>query len=70
MAGEDFPKHVKEELRKLNDKEEADRIQKEVDKSTCKVNEYYKMSCVVCKPTMWNILNLICKNLILNLGKV
>jgi hypothetical protein len=37
MSGEEFPDHVKVELRKLNDKEEADRKQKEMDKSTCKV---------------------------------
>lgn len=42
LASEDFPEHVKEELRKLNDKEEADRKQKEMDKSTCKI----KMFCV------------------------
>ena len=33
----DLPVHVKEELRRLNDKEEKDRKQKEIDKSTCKV---------------------------------
>ncbi|XP_053398003.1 ubiquitin carboxyl-terminal hydrolase 47-like isoform X2 [Mercenaria mercenaria] len=42
MCGEDFPEHVKVELRKLNDKEEADRKQKEMDKSTCKI----KIFCV------------------------
>lgn len=33
----DLPEHVKEELRRLNDKEEQDRKQKEIDKSTCKI---------------------------------
>jgi len=37
LSGEDFPDHVKEVLRRLNDREEADRKQKEIDKSTCKV---------------------------------
>ncbi|WAR06828.1 UBP47-like protein [Mya arenaria] len=40
LSGEDFPDHVKEELRRLNDKAEADRLQKELDKSTCKIKLY------------------------------
>ncbi|KAL4232665.1 Ubiquitin carboxyl-terminal hydrolase 47 [Mactra antiquata] len=40
LASEDFPVHVKEELRKLYDKEEADRKQKEMDKSTCKIKMF------------------------------
>ncbi|XP_052243350.1 ubiquitin carboxyl-terminal hydrolase 47-like isoform X4 [Dreissena polymorpha] len=37
LSSEDFPDHVKEELRRLNDREEADRKQKEIDRSTCKI---------------------------------
>ena len=39
ISTEDLPIHVKEELRRLNDKQEEERKQKELDKSICKVSK-------------------------------
>ena len=39
LLTEELPIHMKEELRRLNDKQEAERKQKELDKSICKVSE-------------------------------
>lgn len=40
LLTEDLPVHMKEELRRLNDKQEAERKQKELDKSICKIKVF------------------------------
>lgn len=39
MQPEDFPERLKAELKYIKDKEEAERRQREIDKSTCKVKQ-------------------------------
>jgi hypothetical protein len=38
MNTEEFPEHIKGELRKLKEREENERKQREIDRSTCKVS--------------------------------
>ncbi|KAK3608441.1 hypothetical protein CHS0354_035441 [Potamilus streckersoni] len=40
MKEDEFPEHLKKELQKINDREEAERKQKELEKSTCKIKVF------------------------------
>ena len=46
MSIEELPKHLKDELERQANKEEAERRQREIDRNTCKVNNVYTF--VVC----------------------